>query len=162
MHIEPILRRPAEPKQNQVLLGALCQACQGLWANPASGSHRRRGLDHQRATVINVDRQASAAPGHRLARPAAHAQPAAAGGRVGWPSNSPAWRGTIAYIQGRGGGQLDPPTSREIWAETYRYLYLRYLTFKLTGRFADSVAARWASCPSITRKLRWASHWDWK
>ncbi|MCO5214286.1 MAG: FGGY-family carbohydrate kinase [Caldilinea sp.] len=70
---------------------------------------------------------------------------------------------TIAYIQAEAEANWIRTNEPEIWAETYKYLYLSgYLTFKLTGRFADSVGCQVGFMPFDYKKLRWASHWDWK
>ncbi|MCB9113484.1 MAG: carbohydrate kinase [Caldilineaceae bacterium] len=168
VHIEPYFaRRPGWAEQNpEYYWSALCQACQGLWAKPGVDKAAIAGvaLTTQRATVINVDRQG------RPLRPAivwldqrrTPGQPPL-GGPWGLAFKLARMAETIAYIQAEAEANWIRTNEPEIWAETYKYLYLSgYLTFKLTGRFADSVGCQVGFMPFDYKKLRWASHWDWK
>jgi sugar (pentulose or hexulose) kinase len=70
---------------------------------------------------------------------------------------------TIAYIQAEAEANWIRTHEPDIWAETYKYLYLSgYLTYKLTGRFADSVGCQVGFMPFDYKRLRWAAKWDWK
>jgi sugar (pentulose or hexulose) kinase len=70
---------------------------------------------------------------------------------------------TIAYIQARPKRTGCARTSMRSGASTHKYLYLSgYLTYRLTGRFVDSVGCQVGFMPFDYKKLRWAANWDWK
>lgn len=70
---------------------------------------------------------------------------------------------TIAYFQAEAEANWIVRHQPEIWKATHKYLLLSgYLTFKLTGRFADSIGCQPAYLPFEYKKLRWASEGDWK
>jgi len=51
----------------------------------------------------------------------------------------------------------------EIWAKTHKFLLLSgYLTYKLTGRFVDSVGCQVGYIPFDYKKLDWAPESDWR
>ncbi|MFZ1767944.1 MAG: FGGY family carbohydrate kinase, partial [Caldilinea sp.] len=168
VHIEPYFaRQPGWAEQNpEYYWSALCQACQALWAKPDVHKDAIAGvaLTTQRATVINVDRHG------KPLRPAIvwldqrrtlGQKPL--GGLWGPAFKAARMSETIAYIQAEAEANWIRTHEPEIWAETYKYLYLSgYLTFKLTGRFADSVGCQVGFMPFDYKRLRWASKWDWK
>ncbi|MBE2238490.1 MAG: FGGY-family carbohydrate kinase [Caldilineaceae bacterium] len=168
VHIEPYFaRQPGWAEQNpEYYWSALCQACQSLWAKPEVYKEAIAGvaLTTQRATVINVDRQG------KPLRPAIvwldqRRTPGQTplGGLWGLAFKAARMSETIAYIQAEAEANWIRTHEPEIWAETYKYLYLSgYLTFKLTGRFADSVGCQVGFMPFDYKRLRWASKWDWK
>lgn len=145
---------------------SLCEACQKLWTRPNVDRERIAGvaLTTQRATVINVDRRG------KPLRPAivwldqrrTPGQPPL-GGVWGVAFKLTRMGDTIAYIQAEAEANWIRTYEPDIWAETYKYLYLSgYLTYKLTGRFADSVGCQVGFMPFDYKRLRWASRWDWK
>jgi sugar (pentulose or hexulose) kinase len=70
---------------------------------------------------------------------------------------------TVAYFQAEAEANWIRTHQPDVWARTHKYLMLSgYLTYRLTGRFADSLAAQVAYLPFDYKKLRWASAWDWK
>ena len=126
--------------------------------------HRRAGRDHPAIHGDNVDRE-----GQPL-RPA-----------IVWPDQRrteglPPVRGpwgalfkllgiteTVAYLQAETEANWIRIHQPEIWANTYKYMYLSgYLNYKLTGRFADSVGCQVGYMPFDYKKLRWAAPHDWK
>ncbi len=144
----------------------LCQACQQLWAKTdvPKEAIAAVALTTQRATMINVDAQ-----GEPL-RPA-----------IVWldqrrTEGLPRLRGwwglafklvrmeeTIAYFQAEAEANWIHHHQPEIWEKTHKYLFLSgYLTYRLVGRFVDSVAGQVGYVPFDYKKLRWAAGWDWK
>lgn len=145
----------------------LCQASQGLWAE-ASATLRERiaglALTTQRGTVVNVDAQG------RPLRPA-----------VVWldqrrteglPPVSGLWGAafrlsgmtkTVAYLQAEAEANWIRTHQPDIWRATHKYLFLSgYLTYRLTGRFVDSVGCQVGYVPFDYKHLRWSSDRDWK
>ncbi|MGC8873740.1 MAG: FGGY-family carbohydrate kinase [Chloroflexia bacterium] len=144
---------------------SLCQACQALWAQ---GNWRERvaavALTTQRSTVVNVDREG------KPLRPA-----------IVWldqrrteglkPLGS--WWGllfraaglteTVAYLQAEAEANWIRTHEPQVWERTFKYLLLSgYLTYRLTGRFVDSVGCQVGYIPFDYKHQRWASAWDWK
>lgn len=145
----------------------LCQASQGLWAE-ADASLRERiaglALTTQRGTVVNVD-----AKGKPL-RPAivwldqrrTEGQKPV-GGLWGAAFRLSGMTGTVAYLQAEAEANWIRTHQPEIWRATYKYLFLSgYLTYRLTGRFADSVGSQVGYVPFDYKHLRWSSDRDWK
>lgn len=143
----------------------LCEATQTLWDK----NHTLRdrilavSLTTQRGTVVNVDQK-----GNSL-RPA-----------ITWFDQRqvenikpiPYWnwifrligmRETIQFFQKQIEASWIYQNQPEIWNQTYKYLLLSgYLTFKLTGKFIDSVASQVGYLPFDYKKQKWASKYDWK
>jgi sugar (pentulose or hexulose) kinase len=145
---------------------ALCQACQELWTKSPVPQEAIAGvaLTTQRSTVINVDREG------KPLRPAivwldqrrTEGQPPL-GGPWGLAFKLARMTDTIAYIQAEAEANWLRTHQHEIWASTHKYLYLSgYLTYRLTGRFVDSVGCQVGFMPFDYKKLRWAANWDWK
>jgi sugar (pentulose or hexulose) kinase len=145
----------------------LVQACQGLWAE-ADASLRERiaglALTTQRGTVVNVD---------------AHGQPLRpaivwldqrrtegqkpVGGLWGAAFRLSGMTGTVAYLQAEAEANWIRTHQPEIWRATHKYLFLSgYLTYRLTGRFVDSVGCQVGYMPFDYKRLRWSSDRDWK
>ncbi len=149
-----------------VYWGALCQACQQLWetASVPRDAVAGVGLTTQRSTVINVDQE-----GNPL-RPAIVwlDQRRTEGLKPvgGWWGILFALTGmseTVAYLQAEAEANWIMTHQPEIWEKTYRYLYLSgYLTYRLTGRFVDSVGCQVGYMPFDYKSKRWAAPSDWK
>ncbi|MGQ9841058.1 MAG: FGGY-family carbohydrate kinase [Anaerolineae bacterium] len=151
---------------------ALCQACQSLWrqaeatGKPAGLRGRVAGvaLTTQRSTVINVDGAG------RPLRPAIvwldqrrteGLKPV--GGLWGLAFALTGMRETVAYLQAEAEANWIRTHQPEVWARTHKYLFLSgYLTYRLTGRFVDSVGCQVGYVPFDYKKLRWAGRHDWK
>ena len=70
---------------------------------------------------------------------------------------------TVAYLQAEAEANWIRTHQPEIWARTHKYLLLSgYLTYRLTGRFVDSVGCQVGYMPFDYKKLRWAGRSDWK
>jgi sugar (pentulose or hexulose) kinase len=70
---------------------------------------------------------------------------------------------TVAYLQAEAEANWIRTNQPEVWARTYKYLYLSgYLTYRLVGRFVDSVGCQVGYMPFDYKSLRWAGKSDWK
>lgn len=145
----------------------MCQACQGLWAQGAPTLRQRIAgvaLTTQRGTVVNVDAQG------RPLRPAIiwldqrrteGLKPV--GGLWGAAFRVSGMAGTVAYLQAEAEANWIRTHQPEIWRATHKFLLLSgYLSYRLTGRFVDSVASQVAYVPFDYKHLRWSSARDWK
>ena len=160
-------RQPGWAEQNpEYYWSAVCQACRGLWAKSPVPKEAVAGVavTTQRSTVINVDRQS------KPLRPAIvwldqrrteGLRPL--GGLWGAGFKLVGMTETVAYIQAEAEANWIRTHEPEVWANTYKYLFLSgYLTHKLTGRFVDSVGCQVGFMPFDFKRLRWANNWDWK
>ena len=145
---------------------SFCQACQGVMQKDPLVQDRLAGLalTTQRGTVINLDRY-----GHPL-RPAIvwldqrkiHRIPPI-DGWWGILFKIAGLRRTIVYLQSESEANWIAQHQPDIWQETDKFLLLSgYLTYKLTGRFVDSVGCQVGYIPFDYRKLCWASPRSWK
>lgn len=168
VEIEPYLSpQPGWAEQNpDVYWEAIGVACRDLWARSPVPPDAVAGvtLTTQRGTMVNVG-----ADGTPL-RPA-----------IVWldqrrtqgvpPVKGP-WAlalraagmaDTLAYVQAECEANWISTHEPEIWKRTHRYLLLSgYLSYRLTGRFVDSVGCQVGYLPFDYRRLRWAASWDWK
>src|SRR4029450_12518778 len=70
---------------------------------------------------------------------------------------------TVAYLQAEAEANWIYTHQPEIWARTYKYLMLSgYLTYRLTGRMADSTGCQVGFFPFDYKRLRWSGKYDWK
>jgi len=150
----------------EVFWQAVCQACQGVWADAAVSRDAVAAvaLTTQRSTVVNVD-----AAGKPL-RPAIvwldqrrteGLKPV--GGLWGLAFRLSGMTGTVAYLQAEAEANWIRTHQPDIWQKTHKYLFLSgYLTYRLTGRFVDSVGCQVGYVPFDYKGLRWASKFDWK
>lgn len=158
-------RQPGWAEQNpEYFWSSLCAACQGVWTQADRERVAGVALTAQRATVINVDGAG------RPLRPAilwldqrrTLGQPPV-GGLWGMAFTLAGLSETITYIQAEAECNWIRTHEPDIWAQTHKYLLLSgYLTFKLTGRFVDSVGCQVGYLPFDYKTQRWAASWDWK
>lgn len=144
---------------------SLCHACQLLWRQEVDPQAIAGvALTTQRGTVINLDRKG------RSLRPAivwldqrkTHGLPAI-GGWWGLLFKIIGQADTIAYFRSEAEANWIATYQADIWDQTHKFLLLSgFLTYKLVGRFVDSVGAQVGYIPLNFRRLRWASQWDWK
>ena len=166
--LEPYFtRRPGWAEQNpDYYWSSLVAACRQLWDKQPALKEKIAGvaLTTQRATVINLDRRG------RPLRPAivwmdqrrVEGQPPV-GGPWGLAFKLTRMSETIAYIQAEAEANWLRTYEPEIWAETYKFVYLSgFLTWRLCGRFVDSVGCQVGFMPFDYKRLRWAGRWDWK
>jgi sugar (pentulose or hexulose) kinase len=138
----------------------LCSACQQLWELDGVRKDAVAGvaLTTQRATVVNVDAQG------RPLRPAIiwldqrRTQGLSpVGGGWGLLLKLSGMSGTVAHLQAEAEANWIRQHQPEIWEQTHKYLYLSgYLTFRLTGRYADSVGCQVGYMPFDYKKLKWS------
>jgi sugar (pentulose or hexulose) kinase len=153
-------------QQPEIFWQALCQACQGLWNQHSIDRNRIAGvaLTTQRGTVINVDKN-----GEPL-RPAmiwldqrkTYGQPPISG-VWGLIFKLAGLNPTVTYLQQEAEANWILTYQPEIWENTYKYLLLSgYLTYKMTGKFVDSIGCQVGYIPFDYKRLRWAAGWSWK
>jgi sugar (pentulose or hexulose) kinase len=145
---------------------SLCEACRSVWDMEGASREALAGvaLTTQRATMINVD-----SDGNPL-RPAivwldqrrtTGLKPL--GGFWGLAFKLSRMSETISYVQAEAEANWISTHQPDVWDKTYKYLFLSgYHTYKLTGRFADSVGCQVGYLPFDYRKLKWAAPYDWK
>jgi sugar (pentulose or hexulose) kinase len=166
--IEPYFsERPGWAEQHPAYFWeSLCRACQQLWAQSGALKEAVKGvaLTAQRATVINVDQD-----GQPL-RPAiiwldqrrTEGLPPV-GGLWGLAFKLARAGETVAYLQAEAEANWIRTHQPDVWDRTHKYLYLSgYLTYRLTGRFVDSVGCQVGYMPFDYKRLRWAGRRDWK
>jgi len=145
---------------------SLCQACQELWHSTDIPQETIVGvaLTTQRATVVNVDRQGKPLRPAILwldQRRTLGLRPV--GGLWGLAFRLAGASETVAYLQAEAEANWIRTNQPEIWAQTHKYLLLSgYLTYRLTGRFVDSVGCQVGYIPFDYKKLAWAGPRDWK
>jgi sugar (pentulose or hexulose) kinase len=150
----------------QVFWDGVCQACQGLWQMPGISKESIVGvaLTTQRSTMINVDRDG------KPLRPAIvwldqrrteGLKPV--GGLWGLGFWLTGMTDTVAYLQAEAEANWIQSNQPDIWNQTHKYLLLSgYLTYKLVGKFVDSVSCQVAYIPFDYKNQRWAGKSDWK
>jgi sugar (pentulose or hexulose) kinase len=70
---------------------------------------------------------------------------------------------TVAYLQAEAEANWLQKHQPEIWDATYKYLFLSgYLTWRLSGRFVDSVGCQVGYIPFDYKKQTWEASWGWK
>jgi len=144
----------------------LCAACRRLWQEAPVPKDAVAGvaLTTQRATMVNVDRDG------RPLRPAIVWLDARRtegqkpiGGLWGLAFRLVGLTDTVAYLQAEAEANWLRTYQPEIWRNTHKYLFLSgYLTYRLVGRFVDSVGCQVGYVPFDYKRLTWARKWDWK
>ena len=145
---------------------SLCEACRRLWSSVAvpPGSVAGVALTTQRATVVNVDRE-----GEPL-RPAIvwldqrrTEDVPAVGGLWGAAFRLAGVSGTIAHFLAEAETNWIRRHQPDVWRRTHKLLLLSgFLTYRLVGRFVDSVGCQVGYVPFDFRRLTWAGARDWK
>jgi sugar (pentulose or hexulose) kinase len=141
-------------------------ACQKLWSESKIDPQSIAAVTvtTQRSTVINVDKE-----GNPL-RPAivwldqrrTQGLPPVKG-LWGLAFKLAGASETAAYLQSEAECNWIRTYQPEIWNATHKYLLLSgFLTYKLTGRFVDSVGCQAAYIPFDYRAQKWANRMDWK
>ena len=150
----------------EVYWQALCQACQQVWAMPGVSKEAigAVALTTMRGTVINVDRDGQAL------RPAIvwldqrrteGLKPV--GGVWGAVFRLTGMSETVAHLQAEAEVNWLRTQQPDIWKRTHKYLLLSgYLTYRLIGRFVDSVGCQVGYIPFDYKRMRWAGKRDWK
>jgi len=144
----------------------LCAACRRLWQEAAVPRDAVAGvaLTTQRATMINVDEEG------RPLRPAIvwldqrrteGLKPI--GGLWGLAFRLSGMTETAAYLQAEAEANWIQTHQPEVWDRTHKYLFLSgYLTYRLVGRFVDSVGCQVGYVPFDYKRLTWSKKSDWK
>ena len=152
-------------QEPEVFWKAVCEACQGLWAQGADKTSLAAvALTTQRSTLINLDKN-----GQPL-RPAivwldqrrTEGQKPV-GGLWGAAFKLIGAAETVAYLQAEAEANWIRQYQPNIWRATHKYLFLSgYLTYRLTGQFVDSVACQVGYVPFDYKAQNWSKSWDWK
>jgi len=149
----------------EVFWNAVCQACQGLWAQGVDKSSLAAvSLTTQRSTVLNLDKNG------KPLRPAIvwldqrcteGVKPV--GGLWGLAFKLAGASETVAYLQAEAEANWLQKHQPQVWAATHKYVLLSgYLTYRLTGRFVDSVGCQVGYIPFDYKKQDWEASWGWK
>jgi len=150
----------------EVFWQAVSTACRQLWSMPGVSRDALAGVGvtTQRGTVINLD-----AGGNPL-RPAIlwldqrrteGLRPI--GGAWGLAFKLSGMAPTIAYMQAEAEANWIFTHQPEVWKQTRHYLLLSgYLTYRLTGRFVDSVGCQVGYIPFDYKGKRWPRRGDWR
>ncbi len=160
-------RQPGWAEQDpEYFWSNLCTACQRLWQETTVPKESIAGvaLTTQRSTLINVDEA-----GQPL-RPAfawldqrrtTGLKPV--GGLWGLAFRLSGMSETVAYLQAEAEANWLSTHQPDIWQRTHKFLFLSgYLTYRLVGRFVDSVGCQVGYVPFDYKSLTWAKKWDWK
>ena len=145
---------------------ALGQATRALWAQPGVAKDALAGvaLTTQRGTVVPTD--GAGEPLRRaivwLDRRRAEGLPRI-GGTWGLAFRAMRATGTVATFRAEAEANVLAQQEPELWSRVEHYLLLSgFLVHRLTGRFADSVAAQVGYLPFDYKALRWAVPDDWR
>lgn len=145
---------------------AVTTACRALWAQGEAHPEAVAAvaLTTQRGTVVNLDSR-----GQPL-RPAILWLDQRRSDR--YPRVRATWgllfrlaglHSTLAYLQAEAEANWLWANQPEIWDKTAHYLLLSgYLTYRLTGRFVDSVGCQVGYIPFDYRRQEWAAPRDWR
>ncbi len=168
VEIEPYVSpRPGWAEQDAELYWrSLADACTGLWSASPVGPDAVAGmaLTTQRATLVPVD-----GDGTPL-RPAIvwldqrrteGLEPV--GGLWGLSFRLVRMAETVAYFQAEAEANWLRRHQPDVWRRTDKLLFLSgFLTYRLVGRFVDSVGCQVGYIPFDYKRLRWAGPRDWK
>ncbi len=149
----------------EVFWKAVCEACQGLWAQGVDKSSIAAvALTTQRSTLVNLDKDG------KPLRPAIvwldqrrteGLKPV--GGLWGAAFRLAGASETVAYLQSEAEANWIRTHQPQVWTSTHKYLFLSgYLTYRLVGQFVDSVACQVGYVPFDYKKQDWEASWGWK
>lgn len=160
-------KEPGYAEQDpNVFWKGVCDACQQLWTMPGVDRNAVAGvgLTTQRSTFINLDKD-----GQPL-RPAIHwldqrrtpgQKPI--GGLWGLLFKVAGVSETVAFMQAEAESNWIRTYQPEVWAKTYKYLLLSgFLTYKMVGKYIDSIGNQVAYFPFDYKKKDWCGKGDWK
>ncbi len=142
----------------------LALACRELWQQVDPAALVGVALTTQRGTVVNVDAQGTPL------RPAIvwldqrrTRGEKKIGGAWGLLFRVAGVRETVANFQADAEVNWLRKHQPEVWAKTDKFLLLSgYLSYRLVGRYVDSVACQVGYLPFDYKKLCWAGERDWK
>ncbi len=144
----------------------LSKACQGLW--PQLDFDRSQikavSLTTQRATMINVDKQGKAL------RPAIvwldqREQNKLDKMSFGWEFllALAGEKKTVKYFRSQAEANWIAFNQPDVWKNTHKYLLLSgFHTFKLTGKFVDSISSQVGYLPFDFKRQNWCKPKDWQ
>lgn len=153
-------------QEPEVFWQTVCSACQQLWTMPGVRKETLVGvtITTQRSTVINLDEH-----GQPLRRAIIWMDNRRVGGQKpvgglwGLAFRLTGMSDTVAYLQAEAESNWIRTNQPEIWRKTHKYLFLSgYLTYRMTGRFVDSVGCQVGYVPFDYKALKWARPSDWR
>jgi len=150
----------------EIYWSELCQACRQLWQQTDIPRESIAGvaLTTQRSTVVNVDQAGTPlrpAISWMDQRRTYGLKPVS--GMWGLAFAATGMTETAAYLQAEAECNWIRTHQPDVWQRTHKYLFLSgYLTYRMTGRFADSVGCQVGYMPFDYKGLRWAGRSDWK
>ena len=144
----------------------ICEACQALFHENQINPARIAGvaITTQRSTLINLDKDGlPLRPAiHWLDQRQANAYKPV-GGLWGAIFDIGGLRETINYFQSQAEVNWVSENQPEIWEKTDKFVFLSaFLTQKLVGRMADSVASQVGYIPFDYKAFTWCKPGDWK
>lgn len=162
-----VSKRPGMAEQEvEIYWNSLCKATRGLFTqnNQYKNSISAVSLTTQRSTVINLDKK-----GQPL-RPAIvwldqrrteDIEPM--GGLWGKFFKIAGLSSTLEYFRAEAEINWIQKNQPEIFEKTDKYVFLSgYLTYRLVGKFVDSVGAQVGYIPFDYKRQKWARGYDWK
>ena len=162
IHIQPYYsRQPGWAEQDcEYFWTRLCEACRNLWlAQPELKARvAAMSLTTQRSVTVCLDEE------HRPLRPAISWLDQRRTGR--YPA-LPFWleagfrtigmKAAIDFFRSKAECNWLAANEPDLWRQTRHFLFLSgYLTFRLTGRVCDAVAAQVGYVPFDSKRQRWA------
>ncbi len=168
VEIEPYVSpRPGWAEQDpDYYWDSLAVACRKLWQVSSVSSEAVAGvaLTTQRSTVVNLDKDG------KPLRPAIvwldqrrAEQLPPLGGLWRTAFRAVGMAETIDHLMAEAEANWLRTEQPDVWQQTAHYLFLSgFLTWKLVGRFVDSVGCQVGYVPFDYRRLRWAGRRDWK
>ena len=165
--IEPYFSKfPGWAEQDpEIFWDAVCQACQGLWAQGADPSSLAAvAITTQRGTVVNVDEHGKPLRPAILwldQRRTEGLKPL--GGLWGTAFKIAGVSSTVAYLQAEAEANWIRVHQPEIWAATHKYLLLSgFLAYRMVGEFVDSIGCQVGYIPFDYKNHAWAKSRDWR
>ena len=152
----------------EVYWKALCDACNGLFDQVGIDKEAVTAvtLTTQRGTVINLDKEG------KPLRPAMVWLDQRTAKQL--PKMGMLWetlfalarqKQTIDYFRSQAEANWIAENEPDIWEKTHKFLLLSgYLTYRLTGKYVDSIGCQVGYLPFDYKRLKWASprSWKWK
>jgi len=150
----------------EVFWQAVCAACRQLWTMPGVSKDAIAGvgLTTQRGTIINLDASGSPLRPAILWLDQRRVEGLAPlGGLWGWIFKLSGMSATLAYLRAEAEANWIRTQQPDIWKQTRKYLLLSgYLTYRLTGRYVDSIGCQVGYLPFDYRRRQWAGKRDWR
>ncbi|MCB1844980.1 MAG: FGGY-family carbohydrate kinase, partial [Halioglobus sp.] len=143
----------------------LCKACNALWPmlDFPRNAIQSVALTTQRATVVNLDAQGQPLRPAIIWLDQRLEQDLPGMGLWGALLKLAGEGETVHFFRSQAEAHWIKNHQPDIWKKTAKYLLLSgYLSYRLTGKYVDSVASQVGYLPFDFKRLRWAGPLDWK